>query len=67
MTSEEYEYTHFEQEVFKTWIELQQKFNSLSENNQKKFAQQYIVPFVGAGGVQGFFNELNNILSKGTR
>ena len=67
MTPEEQEYNHFEQEVFKTWEELKQKFNSLSESNQQKFAQQYIVPFVGAGGVQGFFNELNNLLFKGKR
>lgn len=69
MTTEdqEREYTHFIQEILKSFEELKQKFNSLSENNQQKFAQQYIVPFVGAGGVQGFFNELNNLLSKGKK
>ena len=69
MTTEEQEreYTHFIQEILKSFEELKQKFNSISETNQQKFAQQYIVPFVGSGGVQDFFNELNNLLSKGKK
>lgn len=69
MTTEEQEreYTHFIQEILKSFEELKQKFNSISETNQQKFAQQYIVPFVGVGGVQDFFNELNNLLSKGKK
>ena len=48
MTTEEQEreYTHFIQEILKSFEELKQKFNSISETNQQKFAQQYIVPFV---------------------
>ena len=58
MPTEEQEYTSFMADISEKAIDLQNKYNKLSDNNKRKFLQ-YILPMVRAGGIQGFMNQMN--------
>lgn len=64
MTTEEQEYNNFMADISEKAIDLQNKYNNLSENNKRKFLL-YIEPMVRAGGVQGFMNQMNLLFNTG--
>lgn len=58
MLTEEQEYNNFMADISEKAMDLQNKYNKLSDNNKRKFLQ-YIEPMVRAGGIQGFMNQMN--------
>lgn len=66
MTAEEQEYNEFLKEASIKAIELQEKYNNLSDNNKRRFLL-YIEPMVLARGTQGFINQMNILFNTGIR
>ncbi len=66
MTVEEQEYNNFMIDISEKAIDLQNKYNKLSENNKQKFLL-YIEPMVRAGGIQGFMNQMDLLFNVGTK
>ena len=64
MTTEEQEYNSFMADISEKAMDLQNKYNKLSDNNKRKFLQ-YIEPMVRAGGIQGFMNQMNILFNTG--
>lgn len=58
MTAEEQEYNEFLKEASIKAMELQEKYNNLSDNNKRSFLL-YIEPMVLARGTQEFINQMN--------
>ena len=66
MLTEEQEYNNFMADISEKAMDLQNKYNKLSDNNKRKFLQ-YIEPMVRAGGIQGFMNQMNILFNTGKR
>lgn len=66
MLTEEQEYNNFMAVISEKAMDLQNKYNKLSDNNKRKFLQ-YIEPMVRAGGIQGFMNQMNILFNTGKR
>ncbi len=64
MTTEEQEYNNFMADISEKAMDLQNKYNKLSDNNKRKFLL-YIEPMVRAGGIQGFMNQMNILFNTG--
>ncbi len=64
MITEEQEYNNFMADISEKAMDLQNKYNKLSDNNKRKFLQ-YIEPMVRAGGIQGFMNQMNILFNTG--
>ncbi len=64
MTTEEQEYNNFMADISEKAMDLQNKYNKLSDNNKRKFLQ-YIEPMVRAGGVQAFVEQMNILFNTG--
>lgn len=64
MTTEEQEYNNFMADISEKAMDLQNKYNKLSDNNKRKFLQ-YIEPMVRAGGIQAFVEQMNLLFSTG--
>ena len=66
MTTEEQEYNNFMADISEKAMDLQNKYNKLSENNKRKFLL-YIEPMVRAGGTQAFMNQMNILFNTGKK
>ena len=64
MTTEEQEYNNFMADISEKAMDLQNKYNKLSDNNKRKFLQ-YIEPMVRAGGIQAFVEQMNLLFNTG--
>jgi len=64
MTTEEQEYNDFMNEASEKVAELQLKYNKLSENNRKRFAE-YVMPMFRALEGQDLFNQMRNRFNAG--
>lgn len=64
MPTEEQEYNEFVTEAFKKAGEIDSKFKKLSEQNRKRFIQQYLEPAFTATELQKFMNQLNILFSQ---
>ena len=64
MLTEEQKYNNFMADISEKAMDLQNKYNKLSDNNKRKFLQ-YIEPMVRAGGIQAFMEQMNLLFSTG--
>lgn len=64
MPPEDQEFTDFMTEATQKAMDLQNKYNKLSESNKRKFLL-YIEPMVRAGGTQAFMNQMNILFNTG--
>lgn len=64
MLTEEQKYNNFMADISEKAMDLQNKYNKLSDNNKRKFLQ-YIEPMVRAGGIQAFVEQMNLLFSTG--
>lgn len=62
MLTEEQKYNNFMADISEKAMDLQNKYNKLSDNNKRKFLQ-YIEPMVRAGGIQAFLEQMNLLFS----
>ena len=65
-TTEEQEYNDFMAEATQKVSELQLKYNRLSENNKKRFAE-YIMPMFRALETQDLFNQMYKLFNAGIK
>ena len=65
MLTENQEYNDFMREASLKAMELQEKYNNLSDNNKRRFLL-YIEPMVRARGTQDFINQMNILFNTGT-
>lgn len=66
MLTEEQKYNNFMADISEKDMDLQNKYNKLSDNNKRKFLQ-YIEPMVRAGGAQAFVEQMNILFNTGKR
>lgn len=66
MTYEEQEFTDFMKEASAKVIELQEKYDKLSDNNKARFVE-YVMPMFRTLEAQDLFNQINKFFSKGIR
>lgn len=66
MLREEQEFTDFMKEASAKVIELQEKYDKLSDNNKAKFVE-YVMPMFRTLEAQDLFNQINKFFTKGIR
>ncbi len=64
MTIEEQEYNDFMSEATKKVSELQLKYNRLSDNNKKRFAE-HVIPMFRTLEAQDLFNQISKLFNAG--
>lgn len=66
MPYEEQEFTEFMKEASAKVIELQEKYDKLSDNNKGRFVE-YVIPMFRTLEAQDLFNQINKFFTKGIR
>lgn len=66
MPYEEQEFTEFMKEASAKVIELQEKYDKLSDNNKARFVE-YVIPMFRTLEAQDLFNQINKFFTKGIR
>lgn len=66
MPYEEQEFTEFMKEASAKVIELQEKYDKLSDNNKTRFVE-YVIPMFRTLEAQDLFNQINKFFTKGIR
>ena len=66
MPYEEQEFTEFMKEASAKVIELQEKYDKISDNNKAKFVE-YVIPMFRTFEAQDLFNQINKFFTKGIR
>lgn len=66
MPYEEQEFTEFMKEASAKVIELQEKYDKISDNSKAKFVE-YVIPMFRTFEAQDLFNQINKFFTKGIR
>ena len=66
MPYEEQEFTEFMKEASAKVIELQEKYDKISDNNKARFVE-YVIPMFRTLEAQDLFNQINKFFTKGIR
>ena len=66
MPYEEQDFTEFMKEASAKVIELQEKYDKISDNNKARFVE-YVIPMFRTLEAQDLFNQINKFFTKGIR